>query len=243
MGPAYRILVICGITATLAAGESNQMGKDTVQLRDRGDSTSYILGRDVGGQLKSLGATIKIRPFSAGVINAMRGDSSIIDSVATDSLRRSIAAGMQQFSQKEQQKLEAQGQKDSDKFLAQNKKKPGVKTTASGLQYRVLQKGNGPRPTRDDSVSITYRGMLSDSSVFDSASIPRSFSLQKIIPGLAEGIQLMNQGSEYVFVVPPNLGYGKSGMPPVIPPNSALIFDVTLVSISATGKGASREVR
>jgi FKBP-type peptidyl-prolyl cis-trans isomerase len=135
--------------------------------------------------------------------------------------------------QQKQSELSATNSKVSDEFLKKNKKRPEVKTTSSGLQYIQIKKGKGPKPVQTDSVKVSYKGMLLDSTVFDSttSSSPAILDLNRIIPGLAEGLQLMNVGSKYRFFVPPDLGYGMQGAPPAIPPNSVLIFDITLEDI------------
>jgi FKBP-type peptidyl-prolyl cis-trans isomerase len=119
-------------------------------------------------------------------------------------------------------------------FLADNAKKEGVITTPSGLQYKVVKQGDGPRPAARDMVSVYYTGMLIDGKVFDkadSSGIPVSFPLNQVIAGWTEGLQLMPVGSTYVFYIPSELGYGKGGAGNVIPPNATLIFEVELVSI------------
>ena len=119
-------------------------------------------------------------------------------------------------------------------FLQINAKKEGVKQTTSGLQYKVLQKGEGERPTAKNTVEVHYEGSLVTGDVFDS-SYERgktiSFPLKSVIPGWTEGLQLMNVGSIYELCIPHELGYGVNGYPPVIPPKSTLIFKVELKGI------------
>jgi FKBP-type peptidyl-prolyl cis-trans isomerase len=119
-------------------------------------------------------------------------------------------------------------------YLAENKEKPGVKTTASGLQYEVVSAGAGESPIASDTVAVHYRGTLTDGTQFDSSyerGQPAIFRLDQVIPGWTEGVQLMKPGAKYKFVLPPNLGYGPEGAPPVIPPNAVLLFDVELLAI------------
>lgn len=119
-------------------------------------------------------------------------------------------------------------------FLKANREKPGVKTTASGLEYEVLTEGTGPRPARTDTVLVHYEGRLVDGTVFDSsyrAGQPVAFPLDQVIPGWTEGVQLMTQGSKYRLTVPPALGYGAKGAGGVIPPNAVLVFDIELLAI------------
>ncbi len=123
---------------------------------------------------------------------------------------------------------------DDMRYLADNGKKPGVTTTATGLQYNVLRQGSGPKPARDDLVLVHYEGKLVDGTVFDSSysrGQPAAFPLDQVIPGWTEGVQLMAVGSKYHFVVPPQLGYGAKGAGGVIPPGAVLQFDVELLAV------------
>ena len=119
-------------------------------------------------------------------------------------------------------------------YLSENGQKPGVTTTASGLQYRVLREGDGPKPEKFAEVEVHYTGKLIDGTVFDSSyerGEPISFLLAQVIPGWAEGVRLMPVGSKYEFVIPHELAYGPQGIPGVIPPASTLIFEVELLKI------------
>ena len=132
---------------------------------------------------------------------------------------------------------------EGDAFLAKNKTAPGVKTTASGLQYQVLTQGTGARPGPNDTVKVNYTGTFVNGEVFDSSSKnnppgPTSIPLARVIPGFREGLQLMQVGGHYKFFIPANLAYGAEPQRP-FPPNSTLIFDVTLVSTGPTAAGAA----
>lgn len=119
-------------------------------------------------------------------------------------------------------------------FLAANAKKPDVVTTASGLQYKVLREGTGRKPAALGEVEVHYKGSLIDGTVFDSSydrGEPISFLLAQVIPGWAEGVQLMSAGSQYEFYIPFELGYGAQGIPGEIPPYSTLIFEVELLTV------------
>ncbi len=124
---------------------------------------------------------------------------------------------------------------DGAAYLAANKDKPGVHTTASGLQYEVLSEGTGQRPTAADTVTVHYVGKLIDGTTFDSSvdrGQPATFPLRNVIAGWTEGVALMPTGSRYRFTIPPELGYGERGAGGVIPPNAVLVFEVELLSIA-----------
>ena len=136
------------------------------------------------------------------------------------------------------QKMLEEAQQNAGKgkaFLEANGKKPGVTTTASGLQYQVIAAGKGPRPKPTDTVRVNYKGMLLDGTVFDDSSQhggPAQIPLAQVVPGWQEGIALMPVGSKYRFWIPSELGYGESGTPGgPIPPNATLVFEVELLGI------------
>ena len=122
-----------------------------------------------------------------------------------------------------------------NKFLEENGKKPEVMTTPSGLQYEILQAGNGPKPERSSRVTVHYEGRLTDGSVFDSSykrGQPATFGVTQVISGWTEALQLMPQGSKWRLTIPSELGYGARGAGGSIPPNSVLVFDVEVLGIS-----------
>ncbi|ENX50580.1 MULTISPECIES: FKBP-type peptidyl-prolyl cis-trans isomerase [Acinetobacter] len=119
-------------------------------------------------------------------------------------------------------------------FLTENANKEGVKTTASGLQYKIIKEGTGKQPTATSVVKVHYKGQLTDGKVFDSSydrGEPVEFPLNKVIPGWTEGLQLLKEGGKATFYIPAQLGYGEQGVPGMIPPNSTLIFDVELLEV------------
>lgn len=121
-----------------------------------------------------------------------------------------------------------------EKFLAENKNKPGVKTTASGLQYEVIREGTGIKPLAADTFVVHYRGTLIDGTEFEASygrGEPLSYPLNQVVPGWTEGLQLMPAGSKYKFYIPYNLGYGLQGNPPTIPGGATLIFEIELLDV------------
>jgi FKBP-type peptidyl-prolyl cis-trans isomerase FkpA len=199
---------------------------------------SYMIGLDVGNEFKRMQAEIDYNAFLWGVKDMSKSRPLLLTSETLDSVKTEFSAMMQQSPQgqamqKEMQDLGDKNLKAAEEFLAGNKKKPGVVTTASGLQYQVIKKGSGPRPKATDKVKVHYVGTLLDGKEFDSSigrGEPAVFPLSGIIPGWIEALQLMNVGSKYKLFIPPNLGYGAGPNGPG-GPNSVLIFDVELLGI------------
>jgi FKBP-type peptidyl-prolyl cis-trans isomerase len=160
-------------------------------------------------------------------------DSSMFDQVTATAVFRQLQMALQAEELK-QADSEALGNiEEGAAFLEENGKKEGVITTESGLQYEIITEGDGPKPTETSTVSVHYEGTLIDGEVFDSSydsGEPVSFSLNSVIPGWTEGMQLMPVGSTYKFYIPSHLGYGERGTGP-IPGNSVLIFKVELLEL------------
>jgi FKBP-type peptidyl-prolyl cis-trans isomerase len=220
--------MICASFSTYASNQN-----EILTLTDYFDSLSYVLGRDIGTQLKEINANVKLPAFNEGIRQALEGETAMLDSSSTDSIRRRFAEYIKEQMTQKEQKLASTNKEASQKFLEENKKLPDVKTTPSGLQYKILKKSKGVSPSATDSVSVLYKGSLIDGAIIDStpATQPATLDLSKTIPGLTEGIQLMPIGSKYRFFIPPELAYGSMGAPPAIPPESVLIFDIELVDI------------
>ncbi len=131
----------------------------------------------------------------------------------------------------EQAQVAAQSQQEGERFLAANANKPGVITTASGLQYKVEQEGTGSSPTAEDTVLVNYVGTFTSGETFDDGE-NISFPLNAVIAGWTEGLQLMKEGARYTFYVPSDLAYGDAGAGNIVPPKAALIFDVELLKVN-----------
>lgn len=196
------------------------------------DKISYILGHDAGKNLKEMDGDINPKIIAAAISEGFEGKESKF----TDEQARAIFEEYQKRKETEATKeLETKAATNKEagaKFLAENKAKEGVKTTPSGLQYKVITQGTGTKPKPTDVVVAHYEGKTIDGKVFDSSyerGEPAQFDLAHMIPGFTEGVQLMPAGSKYEFYMPSELGYGETGAPPVIEPNSALIFTVELL--------------
>ena len=198
------------------------------------DKVSYALGIGIGRQLSQMGAAdLNIDDFPQAIKDVIAGDLKLGDAEAQQIVQEFFAK------QEEKQKAEAAekgkaAKQDGEKFLAENGKKEGVITTASGLQYQVLREGNGQSPKATDTFDCHYEGTLIDGTKFDSSydrGQTATFPLNQVIAGWTEGLQLMKEGGKYRFFIPYNLGYGERGAGASIPPFAALVFDVELVTV------------
>ena len=193
------------------------------------EKLSYALGLLIGHNLKGMNIDgLVIAEFTRAVEQVLKGEKAEMTEVQ--------AQGMVQEFMKEQQEIAGREVRESgEKFLAENAKRDGVTTTASGLQYEVLTEAIGQKPVATDSVRCHYEGRLIDGTVFDSSyqrGEPTSFPLQGVIKGWTEGLQLMNLGSKFRFFIPYTLAYGAQGAGGAIPPYAALVFDVELLGIN-----------
>lgn len=192
------------------------------------DKVSYAIGLSFGQNMKSSGVkTMNYDDLVAGMKAIMNNEKPAIGFEEAQQVLNTF------FSELEA-KAAGAAKADGEAFLAENAKREGVKTTASGLQYEVITEGNGPKPKATDTVEVHYEGTLIDGTVFDS-SYKRgekiSFGLNQVIKGWTEGLQLMSVGSKYKLYIPYQLGYGERGAGASIPPYAALIFTVELFAI------------
>ncbi len=207
---------------------------DQGPFKDAKDKTSYMLGMQVGKQFKQMGIEVNPDMYLNGLKDSLSGGKALL---TDDELRQAMTEWQKDLMNKrqEQRKVEAEkAKKESEAFLVENKKKPGVIVTPSGLQYKILTTGSGPKPTSNDTVIVHYRGTLPDGKEFDSSykrGEPATFPVMGVIKGWTEALLMMNTGSKWQLFIPPNLGYGEMGHPPNIPPNATLLFDIELIAI------------
>lgn len=195
--------------------------------------TSYGIGHNIGQGLAPLADRIDDDAFLQG-LNAGLADND--PAVSIDTLQSLLQGFQMELQQVRQEQVAAEAEENqavADSFLAVNAEREGVTTTQSGLQYEVVEEGDGASPDSADQVTVHYTGTLPDGTQFDSSrdGEPATFPVQGVIPGFSEGLQLMSVGSNYKLYIPPELGYGPRPQGD-IPPNSALIFDVELLEIS-----------
>ena len=201
------------------------------ELKTDKDKLSYIFGVQVGQGLRAEGVELEMDAFTAGIKDMLAGNNSQIDSAQAQIL----VSDYQEKKQQEMAKVSAKKQNESSTFLANNAKKDGVFVTASGLQYKIVEKGKGKSPTSENKVIAHYTGKLLDGTVFDSShdrGEPATFPVSGVIKGWQEALPMMKEGGKWQIVVPANLAYGDRCVGNLILPNETLIFDIELVSIS-----------
>ena len=207
------------------------------QLKDLKDKASYSIGLNVGMNMKRQNVDVNQDAFTAGFKDALAGRKPLMT-------EQEVREAMMAFEKDMQQKQNDAVQKnagDAQKFMSENKSKEGVKTTASGLQYKVMKEGSGAQPKTTDTVTVNYRGTLTDGTEFDSSykrGQPATFPVSGVIKGWTEALQMMKVGSKYQLFIPPDLGYGANGQR-AIPPNSVLIFEVELMDVKAPGAASA----
>ena len=230
---SLRTTLLAAATAATFGVSGLAMAQD-VQLKTEKDKVSYMVGMQVGSSL----ARIKDEIDMALVIKAMEatlaGDKPLLTEQEVMTIQQSFAQRLQAKHDMEMKQRAEKNKTEGDAFLAKNKSAAGVKTTASGLQYKVVTEGKGPKPAATDQVKVHYTGTLLDGTKFDSSvdrGEPAQFALNAVIPGWTEGLQLMPVGSKYVFWIPSQLAYGDRGTPGPIGPNATLKFEVELLEI------------
>ncbi|HHB80080.1 MAG TPA: FKBP-type peptidyl-prolyl cis-trans isomerase [Saprospiraceae bacterium] len=192
------------------------------------EKASYALGVSIYNNLKgqALG-DIDINLLAEAMMDVKKGKELKIPLADAN-------AAITEYQKAQTAAAKEKAEAEAKKFLTENAKKPGVKTTASGLQYEVLTPGTGKKPSASDKVTVHYKGMLLDGKVFDSSykrGQPTTFGLGQVIKGWTEGLQLMKEGAKYRFVIPSELAYGARGAGADIPPYSTLIFEVELLKV------------
>jgi len=204
-------------------------------LKTQKDKVSYSIGMDIGTTLKKQELDVDPAILARGIRDSMSGQKPLM---TDQEMRDTITTFQKEMMAKQQEQTKQMGEKNKkqgEAFLAENKKKEGVKTLPSGLQYKVIKAGKGKKPKATDTVTTHYRGTLIDGTEFDSSisrGKPASFPVNGVIPGWTEALQLMEEGAKWQLFIPSNLAYGDRGTPGgPIGPNATLIFDIELISI------------
>lgn len=199
------------------------------------DRISYALGLSMGNNFKASGIeTLDVVDFSAGVAAVFNGEQP---KMSYDEAKAEIQKFFTAMEERQREAAAAIAKINSEAgeaFLKENGTREGVKTTESGLQYEVIEEGNGAMPKAGDDVTVHYTGTLIDGTVFDSSverGAPATFGVTQVIPGWVEALQMMKEGAKWRLFIPSNLAYGPNGAGGIIGPNATLIFDVELIKV------------
>ena len=200
------------------------------------DKLSYALGHNIGHQLKEMGlqGSLSVADYAEAVRDVLEGRAAKMGAEEAHMVLQQFFSELEERQQAAAAERGKAARSEGEAFLAENKAKPGVVTTASGLQYTVLNEGSGRQPKATDTVRCHYEGTLIDGTVFDSSyrrGQPAEFGLQQVIAGWTEGVQLMKEGAKYRFFIPWQLAYGERGAGADIPPYAALIYTVALIKV------------
>lgn len=213
---------------------SSGFAQGPTELKTEADKVSYSIGLDIGNTFKKQDMNINLQILMAGLKDGVEGKKPLL---SEDQVKETMAAYSKSMMEKKAAKAKEDAEKNlaaGEKFLAENKSKEGVKTTASGLQYKMLKEGSGASPKETDTVVVNYRGTLISGKEFDSSykrNEPATFPVNRVIKGWTEGLQLMKPGAKAQFFIPASLGYGERGAGQDIGPNETLIFEVELQSV------------
>lgn len=203
------------------------------------DKVSYSIGVQMGADFKQQDIQVNPTLFLQGINDAQQSGPKLLTEEEVRNTLVNFQKTMIQKQQENQLKLSSKNLEEGNKFLEDNKKKPGITTLASGLQYRVIQAGSGPKPTATDTVITHYSGKFINGKEFDSSysrGEPAEFQVNAVIPGWTEALQLMQPGAKWEIFVPAKLGYGENGVGRIIEPNATLVFDIELLSINTPNK-------
>lgn len=239
------LAVVAATTLGMSAGAFAQSSKSAAPKVDKAKA-SYVVGWDLANTLPPIVRGEVDPDIVAKAVKArLSGQKPTMSKSESDKVRKAFLTKLRGEAKAQYEKVAAENKKKGEAFLAKNKSASGVQVTASGLQYKILKKGTGPRPGPSDTVQVEYVGSFLNGKTFDSSAKHPSpkggksmpIPLAKVVPGFREGLQLMQVGSHYKFWIPASLAYGsqpRNGFPP----NATIVFDVTLEGTKATPPSA-----
>lgn len=216
------------------------------ELKTEQEKLGYALGADIGKSFKMNGMSVDFQAFNQGFKDGMADNATfLLTAEEIKMIQKNAIAEMRRNIEAKQKAVAEENIKKGEAFFAENGKKEGVVTTASGLQYKIITKGDGPVPTAQDKVKVNYTGTLLDGTEFDSSykrGKPAEFGVKGVISGWTEALQLMPVGSKWRLFVPGKLAYGPRGAGKLIGANASLIFDVELLEIAKKDAAPQAEV-
>ncbi len=219
----------------LAGMVNSSFAASSTQLNTQTDKFSYVVGLNLGSNFKNQGIQVNPNQVIKGLQDGISGAKPLLTKAEQQKI-------MTQYQQMVMAKIQAKNKQVAgsnlavgENFLTTNAKKPGVKTTKTGLQYSIIKPGSGAKPSATDSVTVNYEGKLINGTVFDSSykrGTPTTFGVNQVIPGWTQALQMMRPGAIWMLYIPANLAYGSNAMGSSIPANSTLIFKVQLISVN-----------
>ncbi len=221
-------------TAWIFAQESLLGGDEQMSDVTETQHYSYAVGLDIGNNFRNNATQLDLEKFLAGVQDGINDGEPLYDEKTCAMAIQKLQMQMQEKAQKRQQSQGAKNQQLGEEFLAKNKENDDVEVTETGLQYKVIESGDGPSPGPADTVSCHYRGTLIDGTEFDASANhggPAQFPVNRVIPGWTEALQMMHVGDKWQLYIPAELAYSNNPPGPPIEAGSTLIFDIELLEI------------
>lgn len=227
-----KALLIALVGIALVACQTS--ADDKTVLKNEKDKISYSIGINIGTNFKNQSIDVDVDALVKGIKDAISGNKTLMSEKEVQETLTAFQNDMRTKQAERAKAMAEKNKKEGETFLTENKKKEGIKTTANGLQYKIIKEGSGKKPKSTDTVTVHYRGTTIDGTEFDSSykrGEPTSFPVNEVIPGWTEALQLMPVGSKWQLFIPSNLAYGERGAGPQIGPNATLLFEVELISI------------
>ena len=229
------VLVLCaGLFAQQQTAPTQTAQAQSASKMSDKEKTSYSIGLNIGMNLFEQEVTVDMPTLTKGIQDGLANAKPALTEDEIRTVLTNLQKEVQTKQQAKQKALAEKNSKDAEAFLTANKAKEGIVTLPSGLQYKVITEGKGAKPAATDTVVTHYKGTFLDGQQFDSSydrGEPATFTVNGVIPGWTEALQLMPVGSKWQLFVPSKLAYGEKGFQNVIPPNAALVFEIELVSI------------
>ena len=226
--------IALGVCLSFSAAMAVAGNDKVIELKSLKDKLSYSMGVDMGTYLNGIGEELDYDRLVLGLQDGFKGNKPQLSREEMQGVQQEFAEKMKVKQEAQLKAMQAENIKIGQAYLDENKAKKGVVVTKSGLQYEVIKEGTGAKPTAADTVKVHYKGTTVDGTVFDDSNTrgePAVFGVTQVIPGWSEVLQLMKEGASYRVAIPASLAYGEQGVPPMIEPNSVLLFDVDLISI------------